>query len=132
MTELKLEIEKFDISDNQIVVVKAPIGGMPHEQARDYLASITKAFDSEIKRAGLKKVACFVFPDQTAPAIEVMERPPAGSKIIFSIPLDGLPAKERVMYLKMTREELRNSFDLEECDIEVVPAGTGIEVQVAE
>jgi len=129
MTELKLEIEKFDISNNQIVVAKAPIGGMPHSQARDYLASVTKALDTEVKRAGLEGVACFVFPHQTAPAIEILDPPQPGSKIIFSIPLENLPAKERLMYLKITREELRKSFDLPDCTIEVVPAGTGVTVQ---
>lgn len=132
MSELKLEIEKFNISSNQIVVAKAPIGGMPQDKARDYLAAVTKALDSEVKRAGLENVACFVFPYQTAPAIEILDPPPPGSKIIFSVPLEDLPARERVMYLKMTREELRNNFNLPDCEIEVVPAGTKITVQLAE
>jgi hypothetical protein len=129
MTELNLNIDKYDVSDNQIVVVKAPVGGMPPEQARDYLGAITKAFDAEIKRVGLENVACFVFPEQTAPAINVLDTPQAGSKVFFSVPLGNLPAKERIMYLKMTRDELRNSLNIPDCEIHVVPADTDIHVQ---
>lgn len=129
LESMDLDIEKYDLSDNKLVVIKAPIGGMDNADAARYLGSITAAFDAEIKRHGYKGVACFVFPAQTAPAITIMDQPTEGKDIYFSVPLGDLPARERIMYLKMVRDDLREQFKIPGCEIHVVPADTDINVQ---
>lgn len=129
--EKEFDFSNYDVNENQVCLINVPVAGLSGEHANAYLQAVAKAFKQEMDRAELGKVAFFVFPknpDGTCPEMQVFE-PADGEHYVVQIPVDGLPAKERVMYLKLLKDELEKEWPNRSCTISVVPKGANVILQ---
>lgn len=127
----KIDFSGHKIEEDQVCVLNVPVGKLDTEQASNYLKAVAHSFKEETERAGVSKVAFFVFPknrDGTTTDLSVFT-PKDGEHYIIQAPVDGLPAKERVMYLKMLKEQLKEEWPNKKCTISVLPVGATVKVQ---
>ena len=126
-----IDFKSYDIKDDQICIASVPVGGLTPEMAAGYLQGVAKAFKEEIERAQTPKVAIFVFPknsDGSSPDLNIFT-PKDGEHYVIQAPVDGLPAKERIMYLKLLKEHIESEWPNKNSTISIVPIGTGMTSQ---
>lgn len=102
-------VDKYEIKDGQTVVVHIPVNDLQPMQAQNYLQNVIKSFRTELDKKGCENVKLFAFPHHPGkdrPSLEVVQPPPPGSVMIFSVPIGNIPKSEAPKYLKMVKAQL--------------------------
>ena len=113
MEKIKIDVDKYDITDNQTVLVKIPVGPWGMLEVQQYCQTVMETFKEEFKRNNLN-VNLFVFPVNPvgiSPSLEVLEKPKEGETVVMHVPVSGMQTSEIPQYLKTIKEATLADWD---------------------